>query len=123
MPHPPLDPTGRRFVRALGDVVRAARREARMRQEDVAARVGAGPRYVGTLERGETNPSIARLHSIATTLGTSPARLLRRVELALRGEDGADEIRARLIATIRRLPSEDLDVLVAIVDRLASRQR
>lgn len=60
---------------AFGQRVRALRKEAKLTQEDLAARSGLSKNYVGETERGERNPSLLVIHAFAGGLGVSPAEL------------------------------------------------
>jgi transcriptional regulator with XRE-family HTH domain len=60
----------------MGIRVRDARLAAGMTQEDLAARCGLHRTYVGAVERGENNITVANLVEIATALGVEPALLL-----------------------------------------------
>ena len=64
---------------ALGQTVRRLRREAKLTQEELAARAGLSANYVGEIERGETNAGAKALFQIARGLGVEPAKLLEAV--------------------------------------------
>ena len=52
----------------LGQRIRAARKAKRMSQEDLALEADIAMNYVGGIERGERNPSLRVLCSIAKIL-------------------------------------------------------
>lgn len=60
---------------ALGQTLRRLRREAKLTQEELAARAGLSANYVGEIERGERNPSVLALYQIARGLRVSPSAL------------------------------------------------
>jgi transcriptional regulator with XRE-family HTH domain len=68
-------------ARALGEAIRAARREHGYAQEAFAARVGLDRSYIGAVERGEFNMSLDTIVKIAAGLGLRPSALLRRAQL------------------------------------------
>lgn len=66
---------------ALGEAIRAARKEKDWSQEELAAEARLDRTYVSGVERGERNISYANLLKIAGTLG------MRLSELQARAED------------------------------------
>jgi len=68
-------------ARALGEAIRAARREQGFVQEAFAAHVGLDRSYYGAIERGEFNITLATILKIAAGLGMRPSSLLRRAQL------------------------------------------
>jgi transcriptional regulator with XRE-family HTH domain len=68
-------------TRALGEAIRAARRECGFPQEAFAARVGLDRSYFGAVERGEFNITLATLLKIAAGLGLRASSLLRNAQL------------------------------------------
>lgn len=63
-------------LRALGDSVREARNAAGLSQEGLADRAGLHRTYVGSVERGERNPTVATLYTLADTLDVDVRRFL-----------------------------------------------
>jgi transcriptional regulator with XRE-family HTH domain len=68
-------------VVALGEAIRAARRERGYAGEAFAARIGLDRSYFGAVERGEFNVTIATVLKIADGLGVPASTLLRRAQL------------------------------------------
>ena len=68
---------------ALGEAVRELRRQRGISQETLARRGGLHRTYIGGVERGERNPTVASLFKLANGLDVSPALLIRRIERAL----------------------------------------
>jgi len=66
---------------ALGDAMRAARKEQGYSQEKLAARVGLDGSYYGSIERGEYKASIAMIDRIACGLDMKLSELLARARL------------------------------------------
>jgi transcriptional regulator with XRE-family HTH domain len=64
----------------FGASVRTARRDARMSQEELAHRSGLHRTYIGSVERGERNISLASAWALADTLGVQLAVLLSQGE-------------------------------------------
>ncbi len=61
---------------ALGQTIRRLRREAKLTQEELAARAGLSANYVGEIERGKRNPSALALFSLGRGLNITAAELL-----------------------------------------------
>src|SRR2546430_16137321 len=99
------------LCRRMGAAIREVRQERRWYQEQLGARAGIPPSRVGEVERGAVNTSVVRVADLARALGTTPAALFHRVELAT--QDGAATAlqRARVAEAVRRLQPRDLDVL------------
>lgn len=76
--------------RAFGDALREFRSAAGLSQEALAERAGLDRTYVGGLERGQRNPTLKVLWSLAAPLEVSPSDLVREVEVRLgdAGEQG-----------------------------------
>lgn len=70
-----------RILSALGDTVRERRLELGLSQEAVAERAGLHRTYIGSVERGERNVSLANIFRLATALDLAAWDLLRRSEL------------------------------------------
>jgi transcriptional regulator with XRE-family HTH domain len=65
---------------AVGRAVRDLRASRGMSQEDLAFGSGMHRTYVGSVERGERNPSLISLSRVASALGVRPWELLLRAE-------------------------------------------
>lgn len=61
---------------AFGASVRAARMPRDMSQESLAETADLHRTYVGAVERGERNPSLLNVYTLAGALGVSPSELL-----------------------------------------------
>lgn len=57
----PAAPDSDRIAKELGDAIRARRLELALTQVEVAEQAGLDPAYLGRIERGEKNVSVARL--------------------------------------------------------------
>jgi XRE family transcriptional regulator, regulator of sulfur utilization len=68
--------SGRPASRALGEAIRAARKEQGVSQEVLAHRCGLDRSYFGAIERGEFNISVQTLLRISAGLDISAAELL-----------------------------------------------
>jgi transcriptional regulator with XRE-family HTH domain len=66
---------------ALGQAIRATRRERGLAQEALAIRAAIDRSYSGAIERGEFNITLDTIAKLATALGTRPSRLLARAGL------------------------------------------
>ena len=56
--------------------LRRARHDRKITQEELAARSGLSPRYVGAIERADVSPSVTVLGRIADALAIEPGELL-----------------------------------------------
>jgi transcriptional regulator with XRE-family HTH domain len=63
----------------LGRRIRTLRKELGLTQEDLAFEVGVNRSYMGFIERGERNPSLAMLKKIAKALEVSLSVLFQSV--------------------------------------------
>jgi transcriptional regulator with XRE-family HTH domain len=62
--------------KAFGRRVRELRHIAEITQEELALKSGLDRSYVGQVERGERNVSLANIHKIAAGLEVNPSTLL-----------------------------------------------
>lgn len=62
---------------ALGEAVRAARKERGVSQEGLAYATGIERAHMGRIERGETNPSFLNLMKIAIALDTELSQIIQ----------------------------------------------
>ena len=74
---------------ALGRAVRILRRRLGVSQEGLAAKCDVDRTFMGGIERGERNFSLAKLLTISDGLEVSPSELLAEYERQ-RGDDPAD---------------------------------
>jgi transcriptional regulator with XRE-family HTH domain len=65
-------------MRVIGAHIRHARLAAGLSQENAAARSGVGYKRWQEIEAGSANPTIRTLDRIATTLGVTIWRILRK---------------------------------------------
>jgi transcriptional regulator with XRE-family HTH domain len=63
-------------LQLFGAKIRARRRELRLSQQKVADLTGIDRTYIGDIERGEGNPSLTKILSLAAALGVPPSGLL-----------------------------------------------
>jgi len=63
-------------AKTLGETVRRLRESEGVSQEELADRCGLHRTYVGSVERGERNVSLANIVRLARALKTLPAALL-----------------------------------------------
>lgn len=68
-------------LRALGEEVRTARRNAGISQEQCGELAGLHRNEIGALERGEKNVSFTNLLRVCTALKIAPSELLRSFTL------------------------------------------
>lgn len=73
---------------AFGAVVRAARIEDGIAQEDLALLAGVERSHMGKIERGEHMPTLAMILKIAQALGRSSGELMLETEARLAAGSG-----------------------------------
>lgn len=69
-----------RIKLAFGMAVRGFRANARLSQEQLAAKAGLNRTYVGDVERGERNIAIANMQKLAKALGVQLSDVVRWME-------------------------------------------
>lgn len=62
----------------LGNVLREFRTESRISQEELGLRTGVHRNYIGGIERGERNPSVTTIATLADALGVKLSELFER---------------------------------------------
>lgn len=81
---PATDPTSHvddvadAFLEALGETVRARRREISMTQAELASRAGCSEYQIRLVEQGKANPTIRLTIAICFALKSTPADLFPR---------------------------------------------
>lgn len=65
---------------ALGEVLRALRKERGLSQEALALEAEVERNYVSLIELGKNSPSVRILFKLCKTLGVSPSDMLAAVE-------------------------------------------
>lgn len=61
---------------AFGKVLRQARTDARLTQEQVAHAAGLDRTFISLIERGERQPTIRVVFKLATAMGTTASHLV-----------------------------------------------
>jgi transcriptional regulator with XRE-family HTH domain len=65
-----------RIPKSIGKKIQKLRKEKDISQVKMAEKIGVTPTYVGFIEQGQRNPSIATLDKIARVLGVKMSELL-----------------------------------------------
>jgi len=68
-------------VRDLGQAIKRLRLQREMTQQQLADASGLDIRYVGSIERGQRNPSFGAIQGIASVFGMKTSELLRKAKL------------------------------------------
>jgi transcriptional regulator with XRE-family HTH domain len=68
-------------VRDLGKAIKKLRLESGLTQQRLADSSGLDIRYVGSIERGQRNPTFGALQGIASVFRMKASELLRRANL------------------------------------------
>jgi transcriptional regulator with XRE-family HTH domain len=64
----------------LGGALRELRTDRRLSQEELGLRTGVHRNYIGGIERGERNPSVTTIATLAEALGVQLSDVFLRVE-------------------------------------------
>lgn len=72
---------------AFGKVLRVARKEAGLTQEELAHAAKVDRTFVSMIERGERQPTVRVLFKLADALNTSPVRLVEMTQQMVQRED------------------------------------
>ena len=75
-----------RWLRAVGQAIRAARDQRGVSQEALGYEAGLHRTYVSDVERGTRNPTVWTLRRLAEKLNTTPSEILRRAESFTQGQ-------------------------------------
>ncbi|WP_308201875.1 helix-turn-helix domain-containing protein [Salinibacter ruber] len=77
------DSTRKKRLQAFGSAVRRCREDLGLSQEKLAEKAGVHRTYVGGVERGEQNVSLANILNLADALDLSASELMERYEAEL----------------------------------------
>ena len=70
-----------RVLEAIGARIRSAREHLGLSQEELAARADVNAGYLSLIERGQREPSLSKLHKIATATNLTLGDLLGAAEV------------------------------------------
>jgi transcriptional regulator with XRE-family HTH domain len=73
-----------RVGKAFGVVLRRAREDAGVTQEQLAAKASYGANYISMLERAARQPTISAVLALENGLGLDPGELVRRTAVLAR---------------------------------------
>ena len=104
--------------KSLGRKIRIARQRAGLTQEELAARVGRTSESISNIERGQQEPSIKTIQSLARELGVPAAEFFEDDEGGSARSGQRIELEFRLRDLARGLTDRDLAVAVAQVNVL-----
>ena len=102
--------------RKLGDRIRRLRKARRLTQAALAERAGMDAKYIGQIERAETNTTLAMLDRIAAGLGITLSELFA---FSPAPRKAADEFSYdHLPELLRRQPSQVRELVVKFLQTL-----
>lgn len=99
---------GNALSEIVAQLVTDARREEGLSRDELADRAGLHPAYVGLLERGARQPTLAAAASMAEALGLSLSALLAAAEREA-GNGGVPEVELVPVPRTREVPRAHLD--------------
>lgn len=76
---------------AFGKAIRELRHQQSISQEELGFRSGLDRTYVGSIERGRTNPTLLSILRLATGLGVPASTILERFERLLHDDAPVDD--------------------------------
>ncbi|MBK8172791.1 MAG: helix-turn-helix transcriptional regulator [Sandaracinaceae bacterium] len=97
----------------IGARIREVRRNAKLTLEALAERAGIDPTYLGGLERGQHNPTVATLQRLAKALGVDAPAMLDDL-----GSLSRLALEKRLTARVKVLNDADLRRAIGLLDAL-----
>lgn len=104
------------IVRQFGRRVATLRKGAGLTQAALGERIGISPEAVSRIEHGTNAPTLERIGAIARALDVPISDLFPN-------ESPAHDKRAeRILAALRRLSSNEADLLVTIAEAIAQRR-
>ncbi len=72
------------IVRVMGEELRERRLERGLSQEELADKAGMSRNFIGLIERGDRNPTLLTLYSLAIALKSSLTELVTAAEKRLK---------------------------------------
>ncbi len=114
-------PSERPLERLLGERLRSFRLGEGFTQRELAQRVAGGVdlSYIGRIERGEQLPSLKVLQKLGRALGVSVGEFFGRKPV---DQVSVDRSQRGLWQAIRRVPPQDVPILLAVARLLARRR-
>ena len=107
---------------ALGDRIRALRKEAGMSQAELAERIGVDPGRVSRYEAGRITPSADALVRLAESLNISIDHLLID-DIPRRPLHNAEDALGDRLNTLGELGADDLHLVTSFIDALVTKNR
>jgi transcriptional regulator with XRE-family HTH domain len=105
------------FEKNLGQKIRIARQRAGLTQEDLAARISRTSESISNIERGQQEPGIKTVQSLAEVLGLPISEFFEASD-SLGIDKARLEMEFRLRDLARELTDRDLAVVVAQIEVL-----
>lgn len=97
----------------LGEKIRSLRKAKKLTLDELADQVGVSQPFLSGVERGDKNPRLETLESIAEALNVSPA-LLQHPDIDISRLEEISEI----IKELSGLPEEKLDLVLSLLRSL-----
>ncbi len=102
----------------LGNTIRQYRTSLDMSQEMLAERSELTSTYIGKLERGTTNPTVATLYKITTALGITLTQLFEEISDPEQSEEAPELYRFNQY--LKNLPPERIATIHSFIEQLDS---
>ena len=103
---------------AVGAALRAARKTARLSQEELAHRIGRTPESVSNIERVQQLPSLETLIDLSRALDVPVSKLITEGEAQSSQSQERLRLEAQMHEIARRLSDRDLRIALAQVEIL-----
>jgi transcriptional regulator with XRE-family HTH domain len=107
------------FLKGLGQQVRILREEKDLTQAELAERAGIGAKYVGEIERGQTNPTMRLVWRLSGALGVEVFELFL---FSFTDGEQNKKLLLQLTSLLKRHTSKELERVVQILNLLILEQ-
>lgn len=105
----------RTFLKGLGRQVRILRQSKNLTQAELAERAEVGMKYLGEIERGQTNPTLRLVWRLSAALGVEVFELF--LFSATDGEPDS-RLRTQIVGLLKDQQGKDLERMVRVLRAL-----
>ncbi|RJR43984.1 MAG: XRE family transcriptional regulator [Desulfobacteraceae bacterium] len=94
----------------IGRRIREIRTKKGLTQEELAEKMGMGPKYLSSIERGKENPTLNTLIALAESLDVAMGEMFNFVEL-----EDTSKLPVRIREMIKGASEKELKVILKVV--------
>jgi transcriptional regulator with XRE-family HTH domain len=102
----------RTFLNGLGRQIRVLRQQRNLTQAELAERAGIGPKYVGEIERGRTNPTMRLVWRLSKALGVEVFEIFL---FSLSDGEQESKLRTQLVRLLKNRRGKELERMAQIL--------